>query len=281
MPPAAQRINSPYDPDARYGTKGDRTWIGYKAHLTETCDEQRPHLVTQVETTIATGTDYEALPRVQAELERRELLPAAQFADAGYVAAENLVTSRQRGIDLVGPVPEDSHWQARAGQGFDADHFLVDWDARRVTCPRGETSVRWQEASDVDHQPVVRVRFDHHACADCPSRSLCTRSKRHPRQLLLRPQERRDALQAARERQKTDEFKERYATRAGIEGTISQGVRTCDLRRGRYRGYARVHLQHVLTAVALNMVRLANWFAGRPRLRTKTTPFVALFPAAA
>jgi len=281
LPSAAQRINSPYDPEARYGTKGDRTWIGYKAHLTETCDEDLPHLVTQVETTIATGTDYEALPRVQEELERRELLPAEQFADAGYVAAENLVTSQRRGIDLVGPVAEDPHWQARAGQGFDAAHFAVDWGARRVTCPRGQTSVKWQEAYDGDHQPVVRVRFDHDACAACLSRPLCTRAKRHPRQLLLRPQERREALQAARERQKTEVFKARYAARAGIEGTISQGVRRCDLRRARYIGYAGVHLQHVLTAVALNVVRLDNWFAKRPRIRTKPTPFVALFSAAA
>jgi transposase len=248
---------------------------------TETCGEERPHLVTQVETTRATGTDYDALPRVQDELERRDLLPAEQVADAGYVAAENLVMSQRRGIDLVGPVPADSHWQARAGQGFDADHFAVDWEVRRVTCPRGETSVRWLETSDADRQPVIRVRFDHQACTACPSRPLCTRSKRHPRQLLLRPQERRDALHAARERQKTDAFKERYAARAGIEGSISQGVRTCDLRRVRYIGHAWVHLQHVLTAVALNMVRLANWLAGRPRIRTKSTPFVALFLAAA
>ncbi len=261
--------------------KGDTTWIGYKAHLTETCDEERPHLVTQVETTRATGTDYEALPRVQEELEQRALLPATQFADAGYVSAENLVMSQQRGIDLVGPIPDDSHWQARAGQGFDAAQFVVDWEAKRVTCPRGETSVRWLDTSDMDHQPVIRVRFDHHTCAACPSRPLCTRSKRHPRQLLLRPQERRDALHAARERQKTGEFKERYAARAGIEGTISQAVRTCGLRRARYVGHARTHLQHVLTAVALNVVRLAHWFAGHPRSRTKPTPFVALFLAAA
>lgn len=280
VPPAAQRINSPYDPEARYGTKGDRTWIGYKAHLTETCDEGRPHLVTQVETTVATGTDYEALPRVQEELERRELLPAEQFADAGYVAAENLVTSQQRGIDLIGPVAEDPHWQARAGEGFDAAHFVVDWEAKRVTCPRGQTSVKWQDTHDVDGQPVVRVRFDHHACKVCPSRPLCTRAARHPRQLLLRPQQRRAALQAARERQKTDAFKGRYAVRAGIEGTISQGVRTCDLRRARYMGQARTHLQHVLTAVALNVIRLANWFAKRPLLRAKPAPFVALFAAA-
>ncbi len=59
------------------------------------------------------------------------------------------------------------------------------------------------------------------------------------------------------------------------------GVRTCDLRRARYIGQARTHLQRVLTAVALNVVRLTDWGAGRPRIRAKSTPFVALFFAAA
>jgi len=126
---------------------------------------------------------------------------------------------------------------------------------------------------------LLHVAKSNHACAACPSRPLCTRAKRQPRRLILRPQEQCEALQAARERQKTQAFKDRYAARAGIEGTISQGVRRCDLRRARYIGYARVHLQHVLTAVALNVVRLANWFAKRPRIRTKPIPFVALFPA--
>ncbi|MGH2344267.1 MAG: transposase, partial [Chloroflexota bacterium] len=58
LPPASLWINSPYDPEVRYGTKRTHTWIGYKVHLTESCDDQTPHLVTQVATTIATGTDY-------------------------------------------------------------------------------------------------------------------------------------------------------------------------------------------------------------------------------
>jgi transposase len=280
LPPAAQRINSPYDPDARHGTKGDMTWIDYKAHLTETCDPELPHLITQVETTLATGTDYEALPRVQEELARRDLLPAAHLVDGGYVAAENLVTSQQRAIALVGPVPEDSHWQARAGQGFDAAHIVVDWEAQRVTCPRGQTSVKWQATYDPDHQPVVRVRFGHRACLACASRPFCTRAKMRPRQLLLRPHARRDALCAARQRQKTAACKDRYAARAGIEGTMAQGVRSCGLRRARYSGGARTDLQHVLTAVARTVVRLSWWLSGQRPARTTPAPFAALFVAA-
>ena len=44
MPPAAQQLQSPYDPDARYASKYDTTWLGYRLHLTETCDAETPHL---------------------------------------------------------------------------------------------------------------------------------------------------------------------------------------------------------------------------------------------
>src|SRR5258708_39427238 len=57
LPPAPLLISSPYDPDARWSKKRETTWTGYKVHLTETCDDDLPHLVTNVETTEATRTD--------------------------------------------------------------------------------------------------------------------------------------------------------------------------------------------------------------------------------
>ena len=65
-------------------------------------------------------------------------------------------------------------------------------------------------------------------------------------------------LQAARVRQETDEFKQRYALRAGVEGTISQAVRGFEIRQCRYTGLAKTHLQHILTAAAINVVRAVN-----------------------
>ncbi len=67
-----------------------------------------------------------------------------------------------------------------------------------------------------------------------------------------------------------------YAWRAGIEGTISQGVRSFGLRRARYRGTAKAHLQHVATAVAINFDRIAAWLEGRPRAATRTSRFAGL-----
>jgi transposase len=57
MPSPADLISSPYDSEARYSTKRDGEWVGYKVHFTETCDEDRPNLIVNVETTPATTPD--------------------------------------------------------------------------------------------------------------------------------------------------------------------------------------------------------------------------------
>ncbi len=279
MPSAAQQIESPYEPEARYSTKRGLSWVGYKVHLTESCDDDLPHLVTEVETTVAPETDVEQLAAIQAGLARIELLPAQHLVDAGYVRARNLVTSRaEHQIDLVGPMADDHQWQAKAGQGFALAHFRVDWEARVVHCPQGRRSVRWCETQTARDRPMIHVDFAPADCTPCPDRSRCTRAKTQPRSLTLQSRAEHEALQAARQRQARPEFAAEYAPRAGIEGTLSQGVRVCGLRRARYRGLRKTHLQHVATAAALNLGRLHNWLVGAPRAQTRCSRFAALDP---
>ena len=80
---SAELIASPYDTDARYSTKRDISWVGYRVHLTETCDEDSPNLITDVLTTEATSPDENKLPVIQEALQERNLLPAEQLIDAG------------------------------------------------------------------------------------------------------------------------------------------------------------------------------------------------------
>lgn len=93
---------------------------------------------------------------------------------------------------------------------------------------------------------------------------------------MVRPQAQCTAIQAARHRQQTQEFKQRYAIRAGIEGTISQEVRAFDLRRSRYIGLKKTHLQHIMTATAMNASRLLAWLMAVPLDGTRTSRFAAL-----
>ncbi len=276
MPPGALTIESPYDPDARYHTKRTTTWTGYTVHLTETCDEDAPHLVTHVATVPATTNDVDVTTTIQADLAGRDLLPEEHLVDAGYVSAQHLVASTDREIDLVGPAPPDTSWQASAGQGFDAARFIIDWEGRSVTCPQGKRSRYWGEGTTEHGHPFHQVIFDKDDCLVCPCRARCTRSATRPRQLALRPREEHAALHMARQRQTTDEFTERYKKRAGVEGTMSQGTHTCGLRRSRYRGLERTHLQHVATGVAISLQRLDDWWTETPRATTRLSRFAAL-----
>jgi transposase len=110
----------------------------------------------------------------------------------------------------------------------------------------------------------VRIRFDTGICRACPVRRACTWAKDAPRQLTVRPQAHHEAIQAARQRQETAEFKVQYALRAGIESSLSQATRRFDLRRSRYIRLARTHLQQLLTVTAMNVVRVIAWLWGAP-----------------
>lgn len=94
LPPGADRMAPPCDPDARYGVKRGHRWTGYKAHLTETCDDGAPRLITNVETTGATAGDAEMTQVIHQRLAGRGLAPAEPAADAGYVSARGVLTAR-------------------------------------------------------------------------------------------------------------------------------------------------------------------------------------------
>jgi transposase len=257
-------------------------WVGYRVQLTETCDPEAPSLIVNVETTPATIPDDHILAVVHASLAKRDLLPGEHLVDKGYTDSRMLVDSpRLFGVEIVGPVADDPSWQARASDGFDKATFLVDWDQQVVTCPAGKQSISWLPNGYLKNGMAFEARFSRTDCTPCPLRPRCTRAKQEPR--IIRPQarEQHEALRAARQRQATPTFRERYAPRAGIEATHAQAVRRCGLRCSRYLGLAKTHLQHVVTAVAINLVRLGEWWAGRAKAPTRRSHFATLNPALA
>ena len=190
--------------------------------------------------------------------------------DTGYLDAELLAESKQRyGVDLYGPTRPDYRWQPRAKQGFGMQDFEIDWDRKKAICPEGQESVEWTPFVDNRGNDVIRLKFSTGDCGRCPSRELCTQSDaKYPRRrLTIRPKGQYEALQAAREREETAEFKARYTKRAGIEGTISRAVRTCEVRRSRYIGLRKTHLHHLLSGTSLSFLRVGEWLMGVPRTK--------------
>jgi transposase len=277
MPAAAEQLTSPYDTEARYSTKRDIEWIGYKVHFTKTCDTDPPHLIVNVETTPATTPDDHMAAVVHQSLKDRQLLPREHLVAKGYTDSQMLVDSdREYGVTIIGPVAKDPCWQAREETGFDKSQFMVDWDRRVVTCPAGKQSISWHRHTTPASGMAFEARFARQDCTPCASRARCTRAKIEPRLVGLQVREQYEALQAARKRQTTPEFQQQYASRSGIEATHEQAVRRCGLRRSRYIGLAKTHLQHLLTATAINLVRLGEWFAGLSPATTRRSRFAAL-----
>lgn len=148
IPPAAVFVSSPHDPDAHYAKKGATEWVGDKVHLTQTCEDSLPPLITHGETTTGPVADGDMTPVIHQALEHKRLLPGTHLVDTGYLDAALLV-SRERdfGVDSYGPTRADDHWQRQAGAGFAAKDFPIDWQEQYAICSEGRASVGRQPST--------------------------------------------------------------------------------------------------------------------------------------
>ena len=134
-------IESPPEPEVRFGKKRDKKWSGYKAQVTETCDDQYPHLFVDLEPSGAADHDSLELTPIQKRLAKRTVLPAEQYVDQGDLSAEHIFTSREAGILLMGKLLANTHPQ----KPFQQEQFHIDEATQQTICPTGQTSSSWHE----------------------------------------------------------------------------------------------------------------------------------------
>jgi transposase len=171
---------------------------------------------------------------------------------------------------------EDRSWQKKAVQGFSKSDFEFDWEKRLATCPMPQTSYPWKNGYNEFGTEITYVQFRPKNCQKCLSRPLCTKAKPTGRKLILQPQEHHEVLQPMRTFMASEEAKELYKQRAGIERTLSQGIWAMSLQYTGYRGLKKTHLQHVATAAAINVARVVNYLNGVPMGGIKLSPFARL-----
>jgi hypothetical protein len=177
-------------------------------HLTDTCEEDRPHLVTHLAPPGPTAAGA-APPQIHAALEQRGLLPGTPLVDTGFLAADLLVDSQHDdGVDVWGPTRLDDHWQAREGAGFAVQPCQIDGDQHQASCPAGKTRISWTPAVDHRGNAGIKGKVSSQDGRRCDRIAQCVRSKkRAPRRpLTLRPQPQYQALHAARQREATPAF---------------------------------------------------------------------------
>ncbi len=266
-------IDNPHDPQARFATKRNQSWTGYKLHLTETAGEEAPALITDVAVVPAPSYDALALAvdAIQERLEQRSLLPQTQLADANYVDGATLVGSARRQVQLLGPVAADNSSALHKAPGFGVEHFELDFDHQQARCPQGQWAIRWHQQSRADNprQEMVVISWDKAVCRHCPQRIACLGPGQRPRTLKVSAQY--PQLVARRQEQTTQAFQEQYRRRAGIEATFSHLVNAHGARRTPYRGEAKTELHYLALASALNLERVVAWQAGlRPQRQRRS-----------
>ncbi|XMN11748.1 transposase (plasmid) [Streptomyces griseobrunneus] len=263
LPPSSRVVVSPYDTPARYARHGHIiSWKEFAAHLTETCAPDGPDVITDVATTAATTHDSQVLPGIHTRLGRRGLLPAEHLVDAGYTSLPHLEqAAREHQVTVTGPLPANPTRQHRQAKGFARDDFHIDYDLQQVTCPQGQVSAGWHgpyPTSSPTAAPLIVARFTKSQCRPCPARTQCTTTGDNARTVGFPPRELRDLQLRVRTQQQTLEWKTRYALRSGVEGTVNEFAHGHSMRRCRYRGQRKAHIQHVLTAIAVNIERLSQ-----------------------
>ncbi|MEV7144731.1 transposase [Streptomyces tauricus] len=161
---------------------------------------------------------------------------------------------RVHGITPGRPDPRRPEPSSQSKVGLRQAAFTIDWVNEQAICPRGATSVSWTTLSISGHT-YLQVRFAERDCRPCPDRARCTSSATRPRSIavLLHEIQMRNRLD-----QQTEQWQRRSTIRAGLENTLYQSVRVHGLRRARYRGPPRTHVQHVLTDMACNLSHHAD-----------------------
>jgi hypothetical protein len=278
---ATDRVISTVDPEMRHGRKSSSTHFdGYKVHITEAVDSE---FITGV--TVTPGNQHDGAVAEELARQVRERFgraPSVLIGDSHYgspdlrAALKETLKEQFEGsceekveveeeVEVVAKLPTSAGGN---GEQFDKTDFEVDVEEGKVTCPAGQTTERSHRARDHKDRPVQRFQFDGDVCAECPLRSECTSAK-NGRTITLHYRE--EKLQEIRAYNETEEFDQRYRQRPKIERKLSELLRLCGLRVGRYLGQKKTELQALLAATVANLKRAGTRLIERLRPATAST----------
>lgn len=264
-------ISTPHDKEARYTQKRDQKITGYKLQLTETATEDGPAIITDIEVVESCAYDGGALEGIHQRLDERDLLPEdGHLVDRGYVSGETIDESKERGVELIGPVQDNTSAAARAQEGFSVEHFKLDFDLEQAICPQGKPAQSWTNSIRTDRgQAIIQIVWNKEICSQCPFRGKCVQGKKTGRVIKL--SKHYPSIARRRQEQKTDQFHEVYRRRSGVEATLSYIVLNCGARSTPHCGKDKTCLHYLMIAAAVNLRRAIAWQAGRRPKRQRVS----------
>lgn len=260
---ARDRVVSTSDPQMRHGRKSKtRRFDGYKLHLVE---EPGSEIITAVEVTAANASDGDVAAGLVRQAEHNGAAVSELVGDMAYGDGDTRAEVAEAGAKVVAKVPPTHN-----GGRFAKTDFIIDPDTPAATCPAGviTTDLRRAGRDQHDRQAWMLV-FPAEQCSDCPLRAQCVKGS-GPRTIRLHPHE--ALLQRARRAQQRPAVKRKLRDRAKIERKVDH-CHDVGARKARYRGRRKTLLQARLSAIVVNIKRLAT-------LHALTTPTTGLAHAA-
>lgn len=258
---ASDRVQNPHDPEATYAVKGrsgqKKEHVGYKIQVAETVNEAvlAPGEPTRNFLTGIVGQpghESDEAGDVQMDEDQAAMgmeKPPVKYVDGAYISAQKLAQAQAEGRELIGPAQPAPQKDGR----FTVEDFHIEVAARQATCPAGRTNTQCSRlVEEATGKVDYRFEFSMH-CHDCAWREKCLGQDQRHRTLVVG--EHHTVLQARRQEQRTEAFKQRMKHRNAIEGTQSELVRAHGLRRARYRGLKKVRLQSYFIGAACNVKR--------------------------
>jgi len=244
-------LQNPSDPDASYsGHKGQGYQVQVMETYTDTDDPEEKaktlNLITHVDVQRAHESDANALIPAIESTQECELAPKELLADSLYGSDENVETAQDKDIEVVAP-PMGSEKKGRLG----LSDFHLEKSGQVLACPEGHAPL-YVKKKKTRHCAA----FDPVHCNDCPNRAICPTST-GKKAFYLRFTDKQLRIALRRTAIETDEFKDRYRWRAGVEATMSEFDRRTGVKRLRVRGLKAVRFSATLKALGLNILRAA------------------------
>jgi hypothetical protein len=244
-------LQNPSDPDASYsGHKGQGYQVQVMETYTNTDDPKEKartlNLITHVDVQRAHESDANALiPAIEAT-QKSDLAPKELLADALYGSDENMQHAQDQGVEVIAP-PMGSEKKGQLG----LSDFHLETSGKVIGCPQGHAPLYVKK-----RKTRYCAAFDRAHCNGCPNRTICPAAP-GKKAFYLRFTDKQLRIALRRTAVDTDEFKDRYRWRAGVEATMSEFDRRTGVKHLRVRGFKAVRFSATLKALGLNILRAA------------------------
>ncbi len=260
-------VRSLSDKDARVGHKSKNDqFFGYKTEYTMTTEER---IITAIDVhsgEYVDGKEFEELldRTVGSGVEIKEL-----YGDKAYFRKDILELLEQRKIEGYIPASASVYKidEALYSYNKDSDQWFCFMGNHTVSCKKGK-----RKNDTGKEYEILRYLFNRQQCENCPHRDECISGKAKAK--TLRVSASAPLFYEASQRQKTEEFKEKYKKRSTQEGKNAELKRFHGLARARGWGLRSITFQAKITAISVNLKRIAAILAQK---EPKITAIFELF----